>query len=242
MKKVFALILAALMLLSMSACGKKTTAVSNSTLPLVTETPTEAPAATPSETPAEAPADTGTASPSLGTYDNFIYTNEFLGIRCELNENWIVADSTQLAEIIGAASDMITDEELAQIIADSGSSMVFYASADEGLVSMNIVTENLGVLYGTVLDEESYLNLAMASVPQALESIGLTDVTMELVTLNYLGTENVAVQVHGLFQGMDFYETIVPRKVGNYMALLTIASYYENIGQDLLENFSLLES
>lgn len=236
MKKLIALFLALAMILAMTACGGTSAPEDSSTLP-----PAAAPSEASTEAPTEAPTEVSDADPQMGTYENGTYTNEFLGISCAMDNSWTLATAEEMAQIQGMSAELVTDEDLARQLESSGSSMVFYAAADEGLVTMNIMVENLGILYGLALDEESYLELSGDSLPTALESMGFENVTQEMTTVQYLGSEHVALRVHGSFSGVEFYELLIPRKVGTYMSILTIASYVNDITADLAGMFSTLE-
>lgn len=117
-----------------------------------------------------------------------------------------------------------------------------YATANEGLVTMNIVFENLGLLYGTVLSEENYASLSVGQLPDALESAGFADVTAETSTCTFAGAEHAAVTVHGTYSDIDCYEKLVCVKVGSYIAVITVASYYEDITGDLLALYAPIDT
>lgn len=240
MKRIIALILAALMLLSLAACGgdgaAQTTAENPSTIIPTADPDDDIPTtASPAETTAP-PAEE--ADPLMGYYSGTTYNNAFLGIQCKLDENWTVATEEELAQLNGLTADIISDEALAEQLRNSGVVQAFYAMADDGLVVMNIVLENLGLLYGTVLDEERYVDLSLDQLVTALESAGLSDVTTEADTVTFAGSEHAAIRVHGTMSGVDFYELLVCVKVDSYMSVITLASYYEDITDSLAALYS----
>lgn len=231
MKRLVSLLISLSMLLALTACGGNSAPEDS-----VTAAPTTAPTQAPTEAPTEPAAD-----PQMGSYENGTYVNEFLGISCALDDSWVLASAEEMAQLQGMSAELVTDEDLAKQLENSGSSMVFYAAADDGLVTMNIMVENLGILYGMALDEKSYLELSGDALPTALESMGFENVTLEMTSVSFLGSEQAAARIHGSFSGVDFYELLIPRKVGTYMSILTVASYYEDITGDLAGMFSLLE-
>lgn len=238
MKKLVSLILALLTVLSMTACGSDTAApTTGEPAPTnVTEAPTEALAEPPTEAPTEAPAEKDTQM--LGTVDGSTYTNKFLGIQCQLDENWLIATDEELAQLSGLVADAISDEVLAEQLNSSGVVHAFYATSTDGFATMNIVLENLGLLYGTLLSEETYVEIALGQLPAALESAGLENVTAEAATATFAGEEHAAVAVHGTISGLDFYEKMVCIKADSYIGIVTVGCYYEDITDTLLDLYS----
>ena len=230
MKKIFALLLALAMLLSLSACGGS--AAKEPQQPEATE-----PAAEPASEPAENGAEED--EPILGVYDEaaYVYTNEFAGLACQLDESWTVLDQAQIAEVMGLASELVTDEDAKNVLENSGAVHPFYAFTDEGLVTLNMGIENLGLLYGVLLDEKTYAEKGAEQLAPALESMGMSDVSTEITTISFAGGEHTAIRVYGLFQGVDFYETLVCVKVKSYIATITAGSYLEDVTGDVLAMF-----
>lgn len=204
MKKLFSLLLAALMLFGITACGTSD----------------------PQET-------TEPAGPILGITEGNTYTNAFFGMGCTMDESWIVANEEQLAQIMGVTTDALTEANLDS----SGTAYSFYAASSDGLSSVNIVMENLGLVYGTILDAKTYAETSAQQLPAAMESLGLSNVTTEVTTVTFAGQEHTAIKLSAAMSGINFYETLVCIKQGSYMAVITAASYYENTTDDILANF-----
>lgn len=199
--------------------------------PQVTEPPqTAAPTTVPATT-------AGAKDPQLGEFSDGIYTNDFLGIRCEVEEGWTVYSDAQLAQLNGLVLDTMTDADIVEQLKKSSVAHLFYATADGGHRSVNVVLENVGVFNGVLMDEEMYMSVAVEQLPGTLQSMGLTDVTAKAVTASFAGKRHAAVQIHGMFSGVDFYEKIVCIKFGNYFGLVTVASYHEDQTDALLKMF-----
>ena len=222
MKKWIAFMLAAVMLLSLFGCAKE---------PAETE-PTESGTPTETTVPPETERD-----PQLGTYADNVYVNEFLGIQCQVDDSWYVYSDAEMAQLNGLVLDTMTDEDLVAQLEKASVVHLFYAAADEGLTTMNIALENLGLVNGVLLDEQAYIEASIGQLPAALESMGLTDVTAVAQTITLAGQEHAGAVVHGTYSGVDFYEALVCLKVGNYVAVVTVASYYEDRTETLLANF-----
>lgn len=176
--------------------------------------------------------------PQLGDFADGVYTNGFIGIRCEVSEEWTVYSDAQLAQLNGLVLDAMTDEHLVEQLKKSNVAHLFYATAENGHKSINVVLENIGLINGVLLDEKAYVELSVEQLPGALGSMGLTNVTAEAVTLNFVGDNHAAVRVHGILSGIDFYEKIICIKVDSYFGLVTVASYHEDVTEDLLKMFT----
>ena len=249
MKRIAALILLAAMLLSLAACGNDPSAggAEPTSTPEVSDTPASEP---PEENPAETDETDAQTSdqagepeapsePVLGVYyaDTNTYENELIGLGCQLDDEWRVYSADEMAELNGMMVDMMTDEAIAEQLESSGYVQAFYAQLGEDPVTVNITVENLGLLYGALLDEQQYIELTIDQLPAVLESMGLTDITSEITTTTFLGSEHTAVNITGQVQGVAFYETLVCVKVNRYMACITAASYVADVTGDVLDMF-----
>ena len=113
MKRAAGLLLALVLVLSMAACGKKD-------------------------------GDGGDSQSGFqrGTIENGIYTNTFVGIGCQLSDDWTYYTDEQLAELSGVVAE--SSEEMQKAMEDGKSTYDMFASAMEGLVTINVVYEDLG--------------------------------------------------------------------------------------------------
>lgn len=177
----------------------------------------------------------------MGVYtaDTNTYENDFIGIGCKLDSDWEVFSTEQIAQLNGLMASQMTDEALAKQLEDSGVLQPFYAQKEEGLVTMNIALENLGVLYGSTMDEQQYAEQAVKQVAPTLESLGLgmTNIKTEIGKLTFAGKEHVAIFVSANIQGFSFYETMVCIKTGRYIANITAGSYFTDTTKDSLALF-----
>ena len=224
MNRFLSAILALTMLLCLCACGGQNEA---------TEPPVTAAPAT--VTPTTAPKQ---KDPQLGDFADGVYTNAFIGIRCEVSDEWTVYSDAQLAQLNCLVLDTMTDADLVEQLKKSNVAHLFYTTADNGYKSMNVVLENIGVINGVLLDEKAYIELSVEQLPAALQSMGLTNVTAEATTIHFAGADHAGVRVHGVLSGVDFYEKIVCIKVGNYFGLVTVGSYREDATDVLLNMFT----
>ena len=92
-----------------------------------------------------------------------------MGIGCQLSDDWTYYTDEQLAELSGVVAE--SSEEMQKAMEDGKSTYDMFASAMEGLVTINVVYEDLGALYGKLLDEAGYLEIAVPKLEDALASM-----------------------------------------------------------------------
>ena len=224
MKRIACFLLIALMILTMAACTQPTQNPTTTVTPTTTVPATTAPK----------------ESPFVGSYSNNVYTNEFLGITCQLNADWTVFNEEQLAQLAGLTADLMDNEALKEQMEKGTAIYAFYGQAQGGQVNMNIVLERLSLINGILLDEKGYVEIAKDQLVKGLESVGLETVTAEPVTLQFAGAEHAGIRVQGTMQGVTLYETIACVKNGNYIASVVTASVGTDTTADLLALFKPL--
>ena len=69
---------------------------------------------------------------------------------------------------------------------DGKSTYDMFAQRMEGLVTINVVYEDLGALYGKLLDEAGYLEIAVPKLEDALASMGLSNVKVEQTPVQFV--------------------------------------------------------
>lgn len=177
----------------------------------------------------------------MGEMNGGTYTNAFLGISCQLSDDWTYYNEEQIAEINNMVADSISDEELSEMMEKASTVQDMYAASSDGLATINVVFENMGVVYGTVMDEEKYIQTASPNLEKALTDMGMTDVQMEETTREFAGATRHSLRVSGSMNEVPVFEELVCIKEGNYMATITMASYMEDITDDMAALFTAVE-
>lgn len=207
--------------------------------------PAEEPAEQPTEEEPQTPAETaeeGTGDAIGGEEDDLSgtrYENESLGIGIVLDEDWVVYNDEQLAALSGQTADMFSDEKYKEMMENSDSFTDFFAQHTSA-ASMNIIFENLGLLYGTVLDEEQYRTLALQNMEPAYSSAGFTDIEIEENTVMFAGAERIGIHTHCIVQGYDYYVQQVLIKTGSHMGIVSLCCFVEDDTQYMADMFYAL--
>lgn len=199
----------------------------------------------PSPTPDAAPPTPEEREYEMGSANGGVYTNDFLKIGCKLDENWSFYNDDQLAQLSGITADAIQDEDISKLFRESADSgkVIFdmYAASADGLATINILFENLGVVYGFALDEDKYIDLAMENLQQSLEASGIEKIALEKTAVDFAGASRAAIAITGELSGVPLYESLICMKQGNYMASITICSVGENITEQLAGLFYAID-
>ena len=208
-KKLAALALALLMTLSLAACGSQKDDQAGG---------------------AVTPGVTGDAVPDMGTVSGGTYTNRFAGISCTLDDSWYFYTDEQIDELNGFVRESTSDEELKTRLE---------SSSTDGLMTINVVFTNMGLLGGSTVTPQDVAELSVEQVPAALESYGFTDVTAQLTTVDFAGQKNVpAVAVSAMNGDIATYELLVCLKAGNYSFSVTLCSFTEDVTADMAALFT----
>jgi len=236
-RKLLALVLALALVFALSACGSEpkgsvTSGDSDKTNVGGTTTPNEDKAeATP--TPEAEPEDDF----EVGSMVGGTYENDFVGIGCKLDESWIYYTEEEMLELNGLVADSVDDEELADQLRDSDSFYDMMAAAEDGLVNVNVVLENLGLLYGHTLDASGYIDVALENLEDSLAKLGMEVTSCEKVSFDFCGQPTDGIYITGSVQGVEMFQRMACVKAGNYMCCITACSYLEDLTTDVLDLF-----
>ena len=243
MKKLIALMLCLLMVLSMAACGGKkenktadAPVVDDETEVVVDETVEEEVVEEEviEEEVVEETVEQTDGSP-VGVCDGGYYENTFFGIGCELGSDWIISSEEELAEMVGLTADMLDNESYQDVLKNAD--MFFDLYAMSGTSTINITVENLGALYGEILSEDEYMDLAIQNVEMMLPSAGYEDMVIEKTTTQIGDKSYKGIAMESTYQGIAMYQRNFIVKVGEYVAAVTVTSAMEDETMDLMGYF-----
>lgn len=223
MRKKMGCLLALMALLSaLTACGGDSAEDVSGTLP--PETPM-----TPEETEFQS-----------GRVEGGTYTNEFLSVACQLGDEWTYLTDEEIAQLNGEIGESLTDEELSEMFSNGKTVQDMYAASADGTATINVIFEDMGVLYGATLDEDAYINLVMPTLEDALMQAGMSDIQVEAGSMEFAGADHSTLRVTSTISEIPVYELMVCVKEGNYMGVITLASYLEDTTEEMAALFTAL--
>lgn len=176
---------------------------------------------------------------TLGLAEGNVYESEFLKIGFNLIEGWTFYTEEQIRQINNLSIDMV-DEEIAESLKDANLIYDMYALDSYGN-SVNINLEKLNTVGTAIFSEKDYVNASLETLKDALKSMGFTTVTTEATTVTLAGEEHPAIYVVCSNEQLTMYEKIVCKKVGKYMASITIATVYEDNTDTIISQFYALK-
>lgn len=176
----------------------------------------------------------------MGSVNGGTYTNAFAGIGCALDETWVFYTKEQIAELNGFLTDGTSDEDMKKLMENSQSVQDMYASSTDGLMTINVVFQNMGLLLGTTMSAQEYAELHVAQIPDAMAAYGFEDVAASVTTAELAGEERPAIALTATIQDIPVYELIVCLRQGNYIYCVTLCSYTEDVTAQMAELFYAL--
>ncbi|MBE6737324.1 MAG: hypothetical protein E7566_01535 [Ruminococcaceae bacterium] len=154
MKKIFATLLAALMLLSFAACGKNnskendtTTTAPETTAPatdaVVTTTAPAAPTTTANTTLPEGGAviEAGATEVFRGTVSDNTYMSAFSGLTFTADEKWTFLSDADIASMLGVTEDDLKNDKLSSTLTSTGAVYDMYAQliSEDNILDANVL-------------------------------------------------------------------------------------------------------
>ncbi len=172
---------------------------------------------------------------SMGSSQGGKYENKFIGIGCQLDENWTFMTDEEIREQNNITSDILGEEYQQQL----ENATVIYDMMATHSNEMNTVNVNLEKLSGAanLLSEKSYVESSVEALKSALESAGMENVQIKAVEMEFAGGKHHGVQIEGEFSGIKCYEALACVKRGGYMACITACTWMENGTQAILDSF-----
>lgn len=239
MKKWTALLLAVVMVFTLAACTGGDDVggtVTNITTTAGGTTTTTTDATTTTTTTTAAGTATDEKAFATGTNDGTTYENTFIGIGCTLDGDWEFSSDEDIREMNELTLEMMGDDYAAAI---QNAEIVYDMMANNLTTgdSININLENLDLLYGSVLSEEEYVDMALPTMQELFGGEGMEGTTIEKATFTLAGQEHYGFNVSMTMMGIEIHEAVVCVKAGSYMACITVASSTKESVTDLLAKF-----
>lgn len=229
MKKIAAMLMA-LVLLATTACGQQAQEQTGGTVEPGGQ----------QEPSAAGQVDAADDMPEMGSVNGGVYTNEFAGIGCTLDETWVFYTEEQLAQVNGFFTDGTGDEDMRKLMEDNKSVQDMQAASVDGLMTMGVTFQNMGLLFGSTMSAQEYAELSAGQLPDELSVYGLENVTAAVTTATFAGEERPAVTLTATVQDIPMYELMICLKEGNYIYCVVLCSYTEDVTAEMAALFYAL--
>lgn len=219
MKKLTAVLLALMLVVSFAACDKKT--------PEPATTPD-----TPSDT---APSNPSTPTPSAtklerGTWDGDVYTNSYMKFTLNLPEGWTISTDEELMALLDLGTEVLSEEmkKNYELAMEKAASFYDFAIADPATgTNLMFMFEDLSKTLGaTAVKEEMYLDILKEQLV-AVEQLGYKIIG---VSEAKIAGESYKVLEVSAMEGVLFQKYFVKR-VDKYMVAF-IGTYSPDAASD----------
>ena len=242
MKKALALLLAVLMLMSLvlTGCGgsKSDKFGEVSERPKVdlpdAQVATQAPETEPPAT--EKPV-------SIGRMVGGVYTNSYAGFGVELDSNWTFLTAEELQELPTDVNEQLGygDLDIPQIMDMQAENLTDYTS-------MNVLYQELTLqqqLVFATYSEEELADEVLATADDLIASYanaGITVLDMKKVQVEFMGEMRWAIHTTASYSDVPYYMLqFMDYSLGKYSVTLTLASFFEDRTDDLMDLFFVVE-
>ncbi len=223
MKRFLALALTILLVLSLAACGeeKRTSKKDNTAATQAQTEPTNAIIGDP-ERPTLAPSTPATNSDeiSFGDYSSTHYENEYFGFGVQVPSDWTSDNTASLASQCGTTEDKLLNDFENQL-KDSQTTYTFKSIDNTTGNNVNVIIENLAKTNNSGLGGKEYLELVESQLSSYYESIGATDVEMEITTWDFNGVDFDTIEISCMLGDIELQQLQLVAPAGDYMAVIT---------------------
>ncbi len=241
MKKTMGFILSMALLLTAAGCGSDED-VRGTVEPAATDAAEATEATETAEATEAAEADEeATEAFEFGEVSANVYENKVIGLGCELSSDWTFYTDEQILEMNSLALEAM-DEEAAEMVADATIIYDMYAMHSDGMSSINVNLENVGVASYALYSEKDSLENAKDILVDSMENMGYENASAELTTVTVAGEEFDALSTTASISGLDMYQLIFVKKCGGkYFANITVTTFGEDFTQDVIDSFYIAE-
>lgn len=176
---------------------------------------------------------------SMGKAEGKNYENKFLGLGCNVPDDWTFSTDAEINELNNLSADAMGDEiseqiKNAEIIYDMN------VTSSNGSDNININFENIGILGGAV-DAKTRLENTLPTIKEGLANMGCENIVTELTTVKIGGKEFTALNVTSEISGIKLYQRIVCDIKGKYMANITLTALTEDALEEMQSYFYVIK-
>lgn len=236
-KRIFAAVLALCMAAACFAgCAKSESSIRGNVTPdkkAEQTVPTQQETAP--ETTEAVPETTAGAEISLGSTSGNRWENEFIGIGCQLDENWTFMTDEEIRQQNQISTELVGDEYKDAL----ESAAVIYDMMANHANGTSTVGVNLEKLSGATLliTEQLYIEASKESLEGAIASMGVENIQVSTEEISLGGKTHYGIRLEGEYSGVKIYETLIAVKCNGYMACVTACTWVEDGTQEILDCF-----
>lgn len=177
---------------------------------------------------------------AFGVQENNVYENEFLGIGCELDDEWTFYTEEEIQELNNLTMDLYDSDAIDYVLENNMTVIDMMAMTDLGTKNINITLTDLEKV-GFSDNKEAYLSMGISSMASLLEDAGAEDVEVIESEMEFIGETCTCVEVKQTMYGVEMHQLSVYFFRGNYAVNVVVTSTVEGEAKELLEAFYELD-
>lgn len=177
---------------------------------------------------------------TVGTVEGSVYENPFIGIGCNLGDEWTYFTNEQIMQQNNVAAEL-AGEEYKQMMANATVFADMFASHSDQVSTVGVNIEKIDKVELAVLNIKSYLESAVPSIEQSLGNMGFVNITHSIGSVKLGDTDMTCLNVVSSLGEFKMYQTIVAIKCNGYLACITCSGDSTESIDSALSNFYWLE-
>lgn len=175
--------------------------------------------------------------PLLGEVSESTYWNDQLSIGFELaSSDWYFYSEEEILEVNQIAGDMLGDDFQKALDSLNNYTAMFAGNSVTG-ENVNITVEKLSGLNALIISEESYMQLGVKGLEEALKQMGVEDFTSSSEDFTIDGETHPGSRITYTLQGVPIYQIVVIIKTDGKMLNLTVTTMQADACDDILKGF-----
>ena len=231
-KRIFAMALIAVLLLTGCSSGRRETVEGRVEAPSAMETP-EVTESVENENPL-----------SLGRMEGGTYVNEYVGFGCDLDDSWVFYSAEELQAMPEQVKEAVSGSELGDALDAMSQFTDVMAENVDALVNFNVLYQKLSAqeqISNAITSEEALMDGILSIQDQMVDAYaqaGIMVQSMEKMEVTFCGEKRFAILTSSTIEGVPYYTLqLFSHNLGSHSVTLTLASYMENNTEALLELF-----
>lgn len=175
--------------------------------------------------------------PMLGSVSESTYWNDQLSIGFELpGSDWYFYSEEEILEINQLTGEMLGEDYQKALDSLNGYTGM-YAANSVTRENVNITVEKLSGLNTLLISEESYMQIGIKGLEEALKQMGVEDFVCSSEDLTVGGETHPGSRVSYTLQGVPICQTLVVIKSDSKMLTLTVTAMQADACDSILEGF-----
>ncbi len=175
---------------------------------------------------------------TLGTVNGDSYENEFIGVGYTLDEGWSFMSRADLLSEMGV-DQTLSGEELEAAINQADIISDMDASIADGTESVFVQAKNMGMVFGTIMGEDKYIDMWQEALDEDYSENGnFDDVVYTKEAVDFCGRKCKSLNVHLKSGDINVYQKTIFIKIDGYMIEIVVTSVTDwNAVDGILDNF-----